>query len=107
MRQTLNEYDLRIFGDSLISYLPYFGRAYTAPLPGERGGYNFTSSTFDYLIKDKRKGGWEITIKPKDVTDFREFFLVISENGYGTLRAMSNNRQPISYYGYIAPVKQK
>jgi hypothetical protein len=47
----------------------------------------------------------EITIKPRDVKDFREFSLILSEKGYGTLRALSNNRQAISYSGYIAAVK--
>jgi len=30
-RQLTSDYDLRVYGDSLIAYLPYFGRAYTAP----------------------------------------------------------------------------
>lgn len=105
VRQTNGEYDLKILGDSLVSYLPYFGRAYSAPAPGEGGGYNFSSSDFQYLSKTRRKGGWEIVIKPKDVKDFREFFLTLSEKGYGTLRALSNNRQAISFSGYIAAVK--
>jgi hypothetical protein len=44
-------------------------------------------------------------MKPSDVTDFREFLLTISENGYGTLRALTNNRQPISFNGYISAKK--
>jgi hypothetical protein len=103
-RQSTSEYDLRISGDSLVSYLPYFGRAYSAPAPGERGGFNFTSSKFDYVIVPRKKG-WEINIKPKDVNDVREFALSVSEKGYATLRALSNNRQPISYTGYIAATK--
>lgn len=105
IRQTNGEYDIRLAGDSLISYLPYFGRAYSAPMPGESGGFNFTSTKFDYNIKDKRKGGWEITLKPKDVQDVREYFLTVSEKGYANLRVTSNNRQPISYSGVIAPLK--
>src|SRR5215213_6840039 len=66
-RQSTSDYDLRILGDSLISYLPYFGRAYSAPMPGESGGYNFTSTKFEYAINNKKKGGWEILIRPIDV----------------------------------------
>ena len=33
VRQSLNEYDIRLYGDSLISQLPYFGRVFTAPMP--------------------------------------------------------------------------
>ena len=106
-RQTAGEYDVRLLGDSLISYLPYFGRAYSAPLPGQSGGFNFTSTKFDYTAKQRKKGGWEISIQPKDVEDVREFFLTISEKGYGTLRVLSNNRQPISYNGYVTAVEQR
>ena len=101
-----DNYDLKILGDLLISYLPYFGRAYTAPSPGSSGGYNFTSTKFEYTVKNRKKGGWDIIIKPKDVTDFREFDLTISENGTASLRALSNNRQLISYNGFIAEVSK-
>jgi hypothetical protein len=107
MRQTTGEYDVKLYGDSLISYLPYFGRAYTAPMPGESGGFNFTSTKFGYSIKEKKKGGWEIFLRPNDVRDVREYYLSISEKGYATLRVTSTNRQPISYSGVIAPLKQK
>lgn len=105
IRQTNDEYDLRLYGDSLISYLPYFGRAYSAPMPGESGGFNFTSTQFEYSIKQKRKGGWEILLRPKDVRDVREYYLTVSEKGYASLRVTSVNRQPISYSGIIAPLK--
>ena len=101
---TGDNYDLRVLGDSLISYLPYFGKAYTAPAPGTSGGYNFTSTKFDYTAKTRKKGGWDIALKPKDVTDFREFDLTVSKNGTASLRALSNNRQLISYNGFIEEV---
>ena len=53
--QATGEYEIRLYGDSLISYLPYFGRAYSAPMPGESGGFNFTSTKFEYKIKVKKK----------------------------------------------------
>jgi hypothetical protein len=101
-----DNYDLKLFGDSLVSYLPYFGRAYTAPVPGSPGGYNFTSTKFDFTAKERKKGSWDIVIKPNDVTDFREFSMVVSESGSATLTALSNNRQMISYNGYITEVKK-
>ena len=104
-RQSLNEYDIRLYGDSLISQLPYFGRAFTAPMPGERGGFYFTSTDFDYSVKNRKKGGWEILLKPKDVRDVREYFISVSEKGYANLRVLSNNRQPISYSGVIVALK--
>jgi hypothetical protein len=105
VRQSLNEYDMQLYGDSLISQLPYFGRAFNAPMPGERGGFYFTSTDFDYSVKARKKGGWEIVLKPKDVRDVREYFLSVSEKGYANLRVTSNNRQPISYSGIITALK--
>jgi hypothetical protein len=97
-------YGIRVAGDSLVADLPYFGRAFSAPL-GTNGGIRFTSTAFDYAVKKRRKGGWEITMFPKDVTDLRQFVLTVSEAGNATLRALSNNRQPISYNGNVAVLK--
>jgi hypothetical protein len=104
-RQLTSEYDLKVSKNSVVSYLPFFGKAYSLPYGTSDGGLNFTSTKFDYSITDRKKGGWEINIKPKDVADFREFSLTISENGYGTLQALTNNRQPISFTGYISAIK--
>jgi hypothetical protein len=105
IRQLTSEYDVRITKDSVISFLPYFGRAFTAPLPGAEGGIKFTSTKFHYNAEGPKKGSWDISIKPNDVYDTREMILTISENGYGNLQVMSNNRQPISFYGYVEAIK--
>ena len=99
---TGDNYNLSVSGDSLVSYLPYFGRAYSAPSPGANAGYNFTSKDFDYTTTTRKKGGWEVIIKPNDVKDVREFSLIVTKSGNATLRALSNNRQMISYDGYLA-----
>jgi hypothetical protein len=104
-RQLTSEYDLKVSKNSVVSYLPFFGRAYSLPYGTNEGGFNFTSTKYDYSITERKKGGWEINIKPKDVVDFREFSLTVSENGYGTLQALTNNRQPISFTGYISSTK--
>lgn len=104
-RQLTSEYDLRIFPDSLVSNLPFYGRAYSVPYGSGDGGFNFTSTKFEYTATPGKKRGWDINIKTKDVNDFREFSLSLSDDGYGTLQALSNNRQPISFTGYITQVK--
>lgn len=105
LRQLTGEYDLRLQGNAVTAYLPYFGRTYTAPAPGASGGIDFSTSKFEYSYKARKKGGWEVTILPKEVSDVRQLFLTISENGYGTLQVSSNSRQPISFNGYIAEKK--
>ena len=105
-RQLTTEYDVRVFGDSIITYLPYFGRAYNVAY-GEPGGINFTSTKFDYKVNARKKGGWDIAIKPNDTKDVQQLNFTVSEDGYATLQVTSNNRQPISYNGYIVERKRK
>ena len=101
-RQLTSEYDMHVTTDSITTYLPYFGRAYSAPIPGDDGGIKIKTKDFDYTKKDGKKGGWEITIKPKERIDVQQLYLSVSENGYATLQVVSNNRQPISFYGYVS-----
>ena len=104
-RQLTSDYDVRLSGDSVVTYLPYFGRAYSVSY-GEPGGINFTSTKFDYKIRDRKKGGWDLIIKTDDVRDIQQLIFAISENGYATLQVISNNRQPISFNGYIVRGKK-
>ena len=103
-KQLTSEYDVKLLGDSIISYLPYFGRAYSAPMGTGGGGIQFTSSQFTYSNKKKNKG-WDITITPKDAGDVRQLFFSISNSGYARLQVTSNNREPISFNGIIESLK--
>jgi len=104
VKQLTSDYDVRLLGDSVITYLPYFGRSYAPVLPGEEG-INFTSKDFDYKAKAKKKSGWQISVKPKDTKEVRELIFDISDAGYAHLQVTSNNKQAISYNGYIQPRK--
>ena len=97
-----SEYDLRVTKDSVISYLPFFGRLYFDPPTGpNEGGIKFTSTKFKYEIKDKKKGGWEINIKPSDVKNLDRLLLNVSVDGYATLSVTSINRDFITFDGFI------
>jgi hypothetical protein len=101
VRNLTSIYDLKITANSIVSDLPYFGRAY-APVDPNEGGIVFSSKDFTYTSKPKKKGGWEIAIKPNDIkTDVRQMWLTISADGYATLRVIGNNRNPITFNGQI------
>jgi hypothetical protein len=106
-RQLTSSYDVTVRNDTVIAYLPYFGRAYSAAIGRTPSGIDFTSTKFTYNIKEGKKGGWSILIEPKDVEDVRQLTLNLSENGYGTLMVTSQNRQPISFTGVAEPLKEK
>jgi hypothetical protein len=100
IRSLTSDYEVRLLGDSVISHLPYFGRVYNATYGGS-GGVEFTSTKFGYKSKLRKKGGWDVTIETKDVMDRQKLIFYISETGYATLQVTDNNREQISFNGYI------
>ncbi len=106
-RQLAPTYSMIINEDTVIADLPYFGRVFSTDPGSVGGGINFTSAKSEYISKPAKKGGWDIVIKPKDVNDIRQITLFISSAGNTTLTIISNNRQSISYLGYIEERKMK
>lgn len=101
MRNLTSEYDLVVRPDSVTAFLPYFGRAYSAPMNPSEGGIKFNSTDFSYKTGKQKKGRWEIEIKPSDVPDGYQLYLSVFSNGRASLRVNSSNRQPISFEGYV------
>jgi hypothetical protein len=101
-----SEYDLVVTRDTVISFLPYFGRAYSAPINPSEGGIKFTSVKFDYKQSNDGKR-WKIDIRPKDASDVQQLYLDIFDNGSATLQVISTNRQTISFNGYVEENKAR
>lgn len=100
-RYLTGNYDMKVSEEVIETYLPYFGRAYRAPADLTGGGIRFESKDFKYVVKERKKGGWDITIEPNDVSDVRKMSLTVSENGSASLRVTSDRRQSISFTGNI------
>lgn len=100
-----SDYPVSISKDTITGDLPYFGRAYAAPINPTEGGIRFTSTNFDYKKEERKKGSWDISIKPKDVSDVQLLTLSVFENGNSALQVISTNRQPISFNGFIEAKK--
>lgn len=96
-------YDLRINSDTISADLPYFGRAYNAPMNITDAGIRFTTSHMKISILQKKKNQWIITLLPDDnlSADVREMMLTVFSNGKASLQVNSNNRQPISFTGSV------
>lgn len=103
VRQMTPDFTFKVTPDTLFADLPYFGRAYSAPIDPSKGGIRFRSTDFDYTT-DSAKGRWDIQIKPKDDRDVQSLTLNITESGFASLKVISVNRQPISYNGYIKAI---
>ncbi len=103
--QLTADYDFTVKPDSVISYLPYYGRAYVAPMDPTQSPLQFLSKTFIYTAAPRKKDGWNISIKPKDCKEIQNILLTVSSNGYATVQVISTNREQISFYGSIVPIK--
>jgi archaellum component FlaF (FlaF/FlaG flagellin family) len=95
------EYTLALAKDSAISYLPYFGRAYSAPLNSE-GGIKFAELVRDKKISfNAKKGSYILSFKVQAKEDTYRFFITVWLNGTATVNVTSNNRQGIDFSGEV------
>lgn len=95
-------YYLKVSNETVEAYLPYYGRAYTAPMDPTKGGIRFTSTDFDYeIIQGKREGNWLVRIETHDTDREIILHLDIWENGSARLDVTDPHRQPISFQGDI------
>jgi hypothetical protein len=96
------DYTLAVSKDSVVSFLPYFGRAYSGTGYGSGdGGIKFTSTQFDYKVTAGKKGSQYISIKPKDADNVSQVTLDVFPGGNCTVTVISVNRDPISFSGYL------
>lgn len=99
-------YEVDVSPDTIEVYLPYFGRAYKAPMNPNEGGYRFTSVDFDYSVEPgSQKGNWYVVIKFNDLDRSVSFNFDIWENETARLSIMDTDRQGISFQGDIITTK--
>jgi len=90
--------------DTFQCYLPYYGRSYNASIAYTgSGGVECATTQFTCETKPRKKGGWELTIKPANHNDVQNMVLTIGPDGYTTANVTLLNRSPMTYYGVLAP----
>ena len=95
-------YDVEVSPDTVNAYLPYYGRAYTAPMDPREGGIKFESTDFEYQTQPgKRAGNYLVTIRINDANRPIMLYFDIWENGSARLDVTDQNRQPISFQGDV------
>jgi hypothetical protein len=105
---TGSQYDLVVTKDSIVAYLPYYGRSYNAPYNPTEGGIKFKSKDFTYTETKGKKGSYSIQIRTKDLrAENYQMILNISQNGYASLMVNGTNKQAINYNGFLSEAKQK
>lgn len=103
-----SRYTVLCNSDTIISSLPYFGRAYTAIIGETTSPLDFRSTDFSLNKADngKRKVKWTVTIKPNDYREVQSYTFTLYLNGSAQLNVQLTNRSPISFNGTVMPTKQ-
>lgn len=93
-----SNYSVGVKGDTLVSYLPYFGRAYQVPYGGGKG-LNFTAPITGYQSETDRKGTTRIMLTSENEEDSYLYVLEVFSNGESSVEVQSRQRDRIYYTG--------
>ena len=91
-----SSYSLEIRNDSVISYLPYYGRAYSIPYGGG-DGLNFKAVLKEYSMEMDKKGNAVIEFIARNPEDRYEYRVKVFPNGSASIDVNMQNRQSISF----------
>lgn len=97
-RHLTSDYSFELYGDSVVSYLPYFGEVRMVPYGGGKG-LNFIGQITAYEAFQVKAGLYRVIMGVYNDEEEYRYFLEVFENGRATLDISSYNRDPISFMG--------
>ena len=101
-------FDVRKGKDTLVCYLPYFGRSFSgAGAYGNSNPLDFKSTTFTVEKEALKKQGTRVRIKPTDINAVQYMTFELYESGSATLNVVLTDRTPMTYYGRIEPIAKR
>ncbi len=93
---------MKIDGENASAQMPYFGRAFSGGYSSSDGGIKFDGTMENYKIqRNDKKRRLNISFKVKGEGDNYSCSLSISSVESASLSVTSNNKQGISYNGFI------
>lgn len=93
-------YDIRLSGDTLYSYLPYYGRAYSVPYGGGKG-LVFNAPIQDYVVSNPKNGLAKMEIYVENDEDRYAYMMEIFDNGQVDLLVRAQKREQILFRGKL------
>jgi hypothetical protein len=91
-------YSVEVRNDSLLSYLPYFGRAYTIPYGGGKG-LSFSAPISSYQEYQKKNNIRHIEIGVTNEEDTYLYTIDVFDNGKSSIDVQSRQRENIYFSG--------
>ena len=100
-----SDFFLELRGDTLRSYLPYWGQAYQAPLGSPSIGLNFEMPILRYSQIRPKPNKTQLELDVRTQEDTYHYFIDLYDTGEAYIRVTSLNRDPISFDGNFAPIE--
>lgn len=91
-------YSLEVKGDTLVSYLPYYGRAYSVPYGGGKG-LNFEAIITGWRHTQPKAGEHIIQMEVPNEEDTYYYLVTLYESGKAFIDVSCRNREHISFTG--------
>lgn len=95
-----SSYSLTVRNDSVLSYLPFYGRAYNIPYGGGEG-LIFNSRIDEYKMEMDKKGTAKIEFIAQSKEDLVKFTLRIFPNGSASINADMQKRDSMNFSGEV------
>ena len=97
-RHVSSNYELRVNGDEIDSYLPYVGEAYRLPYGGGKG-LNFKGKIENYIITYPTSNRSHIEFTVTNDEDIYFFRIDVFNNGQSIIDIIARDRDAISFNG--------
>ena len=97
-RHVSSNYELRVNGDEIDSYLPYVGEAYRLPYGGGKG-LNFKGKIENYSINYLTSNRSHIEFLVNNGEDVYHFRIDVFNNGKAIIDILAQDRDAISFDG--------
>lgn len=98
---------LTISGDSITSYLPYFGeRQMNVDYGGRDAAIQLEGLMEDYKTKVQKNHNYQITFTAKSKSETFDVYITLSPSLKSTIILNSATRRPIRYTGSVKPKEE-
>jgi len=100
-RTVTPDFYLELNGDSVRSYLPYFGQAYQAPMMSPSQGLNFETRAKSIRVTQPKRSVSRIEMDLKTDEDTFLYVIELYDTGKAYILVRSQHRDPISFDGEL------
>ena len=102
----VDNYSVKVKDGHIVSYLPYFGRAWDLPYGGGHG-LNFEADIQESDVFREPDGSYTVRLLIKTDEDTHVYTFQIYRNGSTSLLVQSKNREPINFTGDFSFVTEE